>query len=65
MLKVGKRGRQVENTVVINRKYEKGNVNAIDLFARLIAINIINSGQKQPIENDEYNVYKQVPKESY
>lgn len=62
---MGKRGRQVENTVVINRKYEKGNVNAIDLFARLIAINIINSGQKQPIENDEYNVYKQVPKESY
>ena len=42
MLKVGKRGRQVENTVVINRKYEKGNVNAIDLFARLIASNIIN-----------------------
>lgn len=65
MLKVRKRGRQVENTVVINRKYEKGNVNAMDLFARLIASNIINSGQKQPIENDEYNVYKQVPKESY
>ena len=62
---MGKRGRQVENTVVINRKHEKGNVNAIDLFARLIASNIINSGQKQPIENDEYNVYKQVPKESY
>lgn len=62
---MGKRGRQVENTVVINRKYEKGNVNAIDLFARLIVSNIINSGQKQPIENDEYNVYKQVPKESY
>lgn len=59
-----KRRNQIENTIVINRKYENGKIKAIDLFAKLTANNIINSGQKQLIQNNDYCENGQVPKES-
>lgn len=63
--KMASKRKQIEKIIVINRKYEKGKTEAIDLFAKLTANNIINSGQKQLIQNNDYCENGRVPKESY